>query len=44
MTDATLWKFLPIDLLLASAEDRLPPPPPSPAFARETVRPAKEVS
>lgn len=42
--DATIWAYLATDILLASATDRLPAPPRTPTFARETVRPGKRVA
>ena len=39
--DALLRSLLAEDLLLAEAEDRLPSPPPTPIFARDTVRPGR---
>lgn len=42
--DRTLWAYLAIDILLAQAAERLPTPPRTPAFARETSRPGKVTS
>lgn len=43
-TDRTLWAYLALDILLAQATERLPAPPRTPAFARETLRPGKVTS
>ena len=39
--DEILWALLGLDILLAEAEDKLPPPPRVPVDQRVTVRPAK---